>query len=103
MVPDPLAWNALVSAEAALPPYPEECAGTGIEGCSGWSHAMAAASLIDDPYSIRAAGSRESIAMFRRRSEIEKFLAVAEAGKVVAAAGRPPICTLEAAMDLRTG
>ena len=33
MVPDPLTWNALVSVEPALPPYPEECVGTPHTAC----------------------------------------------------------------------
>ena len=46
--------------------------------------------------------------MFRRRSEIEKFLAVAEAGKVVAAADRlaivqPALTRAIAALESRFG
>ena len=50
--------------------------------------AMATRPFIDIPYSIRRPGRAKRGAMFRQRSELEKVLAVAEAGKIVAAAHR---------------
>ena len=50
--------------------------------------AMAAATSIDIPYSIRRPGRAKRGAMFERRSELQKLVAVAEAGKIVAAAHR---------------
>ena len=49
---------------------------------------MVAAFFIDNPYSIRRPGRAKRGAMFKRRSELEKLVAVAEAGKIVAAAHR---------------
>ena len=49
---------------------------------------MAAARFIDIPYSIRREGRAKRGALFERRSELEKFLAVAEAGKTLAVARR---------------
>ena len=50
--------------------------------------AMATRPFIDIPYSIRRPGRAKRGAMFKRRSELEKLVAVAEAGKIVAAAHR---------------
>ena len=69
---------------------------------------MAAAFFIDIPYSIRRAGRAKRGAMFERRSELEKLVAVAEAGKIVAAAQRlamtqPALTRAIAALESRLG
>ena len=69
---------------------------------------MAAAFFIDIPYSIRRPGRAKRVAMFERRSELEKLVAVAEAGKIVAAAQRlamtqPALTRAIAALESRFG
>ena len=49
---------------------------------------MATRPFIDIPYSILRPDRAKRVAMFERRSELEKLVAVAEAGKIVAAADR---------------
>ena len=69
---------------------------------------MAAAFFIDIPYSIRGPGRAKRGAMFERRSELQKLVAVAEAGKIVAAAHRlamtqPALTRAIAALETRFG
>ena len=85
---NPLTHNVPVSVGRGLPPRPAGCVGTGFQGCPVRLQAMAVFSFIDIPYSIRRPGRAKRGAMFRRRSELEKVLAVAEAEKIVAAGHR---------------
>ena len=69
---------------------------------------MVAAFFIDIPYSIRRPGRAKRGTMFERRSELEKVVAVAEAGKIVAAAHRlamtqPALTRAIAALESRFG
>ena len=64
---------------------------------------MAAESFTDIPYSIRRPDRGKRCAMFKRRSELEKFLAVADAGKIVAAADRLAVTRAIARIESRFG
>ena len=69
---------------------------------------MAAGLFIVIPYSIRRTERGKRGAMFRQRGEVEKFLAVAEAGKIVAAAdrlaiGQPALTRAIARLESRFG
>lgn len=79
-----------------------------IETVSARPEAMAAGLFIDIPYSIRRTERGKRGAMFTRRGEVEKFLAVAEAGKIVAAAdrlaiGQPALTRAIARLESRFG
>ena len=69
---------------------------------------MAAAFFIDNPYSIGRPGRAKRGAMFEGRRELEKALAVAEAGKVVEGAYRlamtqPALTRAIARLEIRFG
>ncbi|MCY4394392.1 MAG: hypothetical protein OXC10_04570, partial [Rhodospirillaceae bacterium] len=59
-----------------------------IETAPARPEVMAAGFFHVIPNSIRRPERGKGSAMFRRRGEVEKFLAVAEAGRIVAAANR---------------
>ncbi len=65
-------------------------------------------SLDEDAETVSVGGAAQGSAMFRRRGEVEKFLAVAEAGRIVAAAnrlaiGQPALTRAIAGLESRFG